>query len=101
MLQHGAHDWQAGWGVAQYVALAYRRNNDELVHLGRWSSCLCSFCAVALGCVFALYRLHHRRRCGFSLLHFHGQVTQHGIIEFERGFQLDQGLVVALDVMQM
>jgi hypothetical protein len=53
---------------------------------------------MALGCVFALDRFHHRRRCGFSLLHLDGQVTQHGIIEFECGFQLDQGLVVALDV---
>jgi hypothetical protein len=61
----------------------------------RWSSCR-SFGVV--GCVFALYRLHHRRRSGFSFLHLDGQVTQHGIIEFECGFQLDQGLVVAFDV---
>lgn len=49
-------------------------------------------------CIFTLYRLHHRRRSGFSFLHLDGQVTQHGIIEFEGGFQLDQGLVVAFDV---
>ena len=51
-------------------------------------------------CIFTLYRLHHRRRSGFSFLHLDGQVTQHGIIEFEGGFQLDQGLVVAFDVQE-
>src|SRR5688572_19114383 len=56
------------------------------------------FRAVALGCVFALDRLHHWRWGRFSFLHLHGQVTQHGIIELECGFQLDQGLVVAFDV---
>src|ERR1035437_9009257 len=53
---------------------------------------------MALGSIFLLHSLHHRRWCGLGLLHFYREVAQHGIIELEAGFDFDQCFVVALDV---
>src|SRR5450830_280679 len=89
------------WFTRFYYDACYEFLEKNLGSCGGWSRRCCrssGFCTVALGCVFALHRFHHRRRCGFCFFHLDGQMTQHGIIELECGFQLDQGLVVAFDV---
>jgi hypothetical protein len=107
VLEYSIHDRHAGRGVTDCIPFGDEGDELELVQRGSFSGQLSGwsssggFGAMRFGCVFALYRLHHRRRSGFRFLHLDGQVTQNGIIEFECGFQLNQGLVVASMFRQM
>jgi len=60
--------------------------------------CLLGSCSLAG--VFLLDTLEHDGSAGLGLFLLDRQMTQHGVIEAEAGFQLDQGFLAALDVQQ-
>ena len=53
---------------------------------------------LGLAGLFTLNLLHHHGRSGLSLVLQHGQVTQHGVIELEAGFDFSQGVLADFDV---
>src|ERR1017187_4144438 len=53
---------------------------------------------MALGSIFLLHSLHHRRWRRLGLLQLDSEMTQYRIIEFEAGFDFKQRLAIALDV---